>query len=167
MVFSVSTILSYTTANRVVERPEIPDSFRTQFPPAPEKIHPLPYIRPPSTNFRNKLNIFGTRWTRGPYRNERKTNYVENYPRKKREKKTKKYQSPRSKTQKGKKKKKIRFHRHLFDPTASFVTLPPPPSPQLLPIPPPEIQSVFNRINMLLSVLSVRSLGNVYVVYSE
>lgn len=38
MVFSVSTILSYTTANRVVERPEIPDSFRTQFPPAPE--HP-------------------------------------------------------------------------------------------------------------------------------
>lgn len=44
MVFSVSTILSYTTANRVVERPEIPeipeipDSFRTHFPLAPE--HP-------------------------------------------------------------------------------------------------------------------------------
>lgn len=26
------TVSSYTTANRVVERPEIPDSFRTQFP---------------------------------------------------------------------------------------------------------------------------------------
>lgn len=64
MVFSVSTILSYTTANRVVERPEIPDSFRTQFPLAPE--HPGT-----SLNIRHKnvvsrklfdvKNIFGIR----------------------------------------------------------------------------------------------------------
>lgn len=61
--------------------------------------------------------------------------------------------------EKEKKKRKLPIS-HPSDPTAVFLPLP--DFPFL-----PNVQSVFNGINMLISVLSVCSLGNVYVVYSE